>query len=155
MGLTSPGDPQAIGSVTVPPIALEVMAETRGQLLGLTDSDQVFSELGVLGAQEPVTLRVALSDEGRRMSEVCGSSARLQQYLSMWVTKAFSAGLLTVRKRPRFPRPVEDNDVRTYMEREAKDAARTEWFKRALRHGMDPWAPFPEETDDREWRSAE
>lgn len=148
-------DPQAVGSVKVPPIALEAMAARRGQLLGLTDSDHMLSELGVLSASSPVELRVALSNEGRRMSEVSGSSARLQQYLRAWVIEAFEAGLLTVRKRPRFPRPVEDSDVLAYLEREAKDAALTEWFKRALRHGMDPWAPFPDETDEREWRPPE
>lgn len=136
-------------------MALEAMATRRGRLLGLTDSDPVLGELGVLSTSSPVELRVALSNEGRRMSEVSGSSTRLQQYLRAWVVEAFEAGLLTVRKRPRFPRPVEDSDVIAYLEIAAQDAALTEWFKRALRHGMDPWAPFPDETDEREWHPTE
>lgn len=150
-----PANPQAVGSVKVPPMALEAMATRRGRLLGLTDSDPVLGELGVLSTSSPVELRVALSNEGRRMSEVSGSSTRLQQYLRAWVVEAFEAGLLTVRKRPRFPRPVEDSDVIAYLEIAAQDAALTEWFKRALRHGMDPWAPFPDETDEREWHPTE
>lgn len=143
---------RAISAVKILVAGVVELSTRRADLSGLPVSNELLSELGVwVPDGRLVDVVDVLAVEGRLMSEVTGSEERLKTYLRAWGAAAIAEGFIVTVKRRGYSGEVTDDEIAALVARRAGSAAGSAWFKRSARHGMDPWEPWPEPTDEQEW----